>query len=143
MRSTKENTCSQNDKEELRCLIQKLGQKDVKIQIANYLLHLKDNYYEFRNKVADCLQLASEDLDDTEAFEEHYDEVMDLKESNDIMYHAFEAAYEIACGKIDTDDDFYSEYYSENDCMVMQSLHDKIVNMLKAIDLLAVSAGIN
>ena len=87
---------------------------------------LKDNYYEFRNKVADCLQLASEDLDDTEAFEEHYDEVMDLKESNDIMYHAFEAAYEIACGKIDTDDDFYSEYYSENDCMValmeMQSL---------------------
>lgn len=87
---------------------------------------LKDNYYEFRNKVADCLQLASEDLDDTEAFE---------------------AAYEIACGKIDTDDDFYSEYYSENDCMValmeMQSLHDKIVNMLKAIDLLAVSAGIN
>ena len=67
---------------------------------------LKDNYYEFRNKVADCLQLASEDLDDTEAFEEHYDEVMDLKESNDIMYHAFEAAYEIACGKIDTDDDF-------------------------------------
>lgn len=108
---------------------------------------LKDNYYEFRNKVADCLQLASEDLDDTEAFEEHYDEVMDLKESNDIMYHAFEAAYEIACGKIDTDDDFYSEYYSENDCMValmeMQSLHDKIVNMLNAIDLLAVSAGIN
>lgn len=27
--------------------------------------------------------------------------------------------------------------------MEMQSLHDKIVNMLKAIDLLAVSAGIN
>lgn len=72
---------------------------------------------------------------------------MDLKESNNIMYHAFEAAYEIACGKLDTDDDFYSEYYSENDCMValmeMQSLHDKIVNMLKAIDLLAISAGIN
>ena len=40
---------------------------------------LKDNYYEFRNKVADCLQLASEDLDDTEAFEEHYDEVMDME----------------------------------------------------------------
>ena len=28
-----------------------------------------------------------EDLNDTEAFEENYDEVMDLKESNDIMYH--------------------------------------------------------
>lgn len=72
---------------------------------------------------------------------------MDLKESNDIMSNAFEAAYEIACEKIDTDDDFYSEYYSENDCMAalmeMQSLHDKIVNMLKAIDLLAISAGIN
>lgn len=105
---------------------------------------LKDNYYEFRNKVADCLQLASEDLDDTEAFEEHYDEVMDLKESNDIMYHAFEAAYKVACGKIDTDNSYF---FDEKECMnllmEMRSLHDKIVNMLKSIDLLAVSAEIN
>ncbi len=110
------------------------------------LEELKDRYYDFRNCVADFLQAPSEDLDDLEAFEEHYDDVMDLKETNDIIFHVFESAYQIACGKLDTDDDFYSEFYDETDCMralvETQSIHDKIVNMLKAIDLLAASAGI-
>jgi len=105
---------------------------------------LKENYYDFRNEVADCLQSASEDLDDLEAFEENYKNANDLKESNDIMYQAFEAAYKVACGKIDTDNSYF---FDEKECMnllmEMRSLHDKIVNMLKAIDLLAVSAGIN
>jgi hypothetical protein len=105
---------------------------------------LKENYYDFRNEVADCLQSASEDLDDLEAFEENYKNANDLKESNDIMYQAFEAAYKVACGKIDTDNSYF---FDEKECMnllmEMRSLHDKIVNMLKSIDLLAVSAGIN
>lgn len=105
---------------------------------------LKENYYDFRNEVADCLQSASEDLDDLEAFEENYKNANDLKESNDIMYQAFVAAYKVACGKIDTDNSYF---FDEKECMnllmEMRSLHDKIVNMLKAIDLLAVSAGIN
>lgn len=105
---------------------------------------LKENYYDFRNEVADCLQSASEDLDDLEAFEENYKNANDLKESNDIMYQAFEAAYKVACGKIDTDNSYF---FDEKECMnllmKMRSLHDKIVNMLKSIDLLAVSAGIN
>lgn len=105
---------------------------------------LKENYYDFRNEVADCLQSAPEDLDDLEAFEENYKNANDLKESNDIMYQAFEAAYKVACGKIDTDNSYF---FDEKECMnllmEMRSLHDKIVNMLKAIDLLAVSAGIN
>ena len=105
---------------------------------------LKENYYDFRNEVADCLQSASEDLDDLEAFEENYKNANDLKESNDIMYQAFEAAYKEACGKIDTDNSYF---FDEKECMnllmEMRSLHDKIVNMLKSIDLLAVSAGIN
>ena len=71
------------------------------------LEELKDRYYDFRNCVADFLQAPSEDLDDLEAFEEHYDDVMDLKETNDIIFHVFESAYQIACGKLDTDDDFY------------------------------------
>lgn len=105
---------------------------------------LKENYYDFRNEVADCLQSASEDLDDLEAFEENYKNANDLKESNDIMYQAFEAAYKVACGKIDTDNSyFFDEKESMNLLMEMRSLHDKIVNMLKSIDLLAVSAGIN
>ena len=54
---------------------------------------LKENYYDFRNEVADCLQSASEDLDDLEAFEENYKNANDLKESNDIMYQAFEACH--------------------------------------------------
>lgn len=105
---------------------------------------LKENYYDFRNEVADCLQSAPEDLDDLEAFEENYKNANDLKESNDIMYQAFEAAYKVACGKIDTDNSYF---FDEKECMnllmEMRSLHDKIVNMLKSIDLLAVSAGIN
>jgi len=105
---------------------------------------LKENYYDFRNEVADCLQSASEDLDDLEAFEENYKNANDLKESNDIMYQAFEAAYKVACGKIDTNNSYF---FDEKECMnllmEMRSLHDKIVNMLKSIDLLAVSAGIN
>lgn len=105
---------------------------------------LKENYYDFRNEVADCLQSASEDLDDLEAFEENYKNANDLKESNDIMYQVFEAAYKVACGKIDTDNSYF---FDEKECMnllmEMRSLHDKIVNMLKSIDLLAVSAGIN
>jgi len=105
---------------------------------------LKENYYDFRNEVADCLQSASEDLDDLEAFEENYKSANDLKESNDIMYQAFEAAYKVACGKIDTNNSYF---FDEKECMnllmEMRSLHDKIVNMLKSIDLLAVSAGIN
>ena len=105
---------------------------------------LKENYYDFRNEVADCLQSASEDLDDLEAFEENYKNANDLKESNDIIYQAFEAAYKVACGKIDTDNSYF---FDEKECMnllmEMRSLHDKIVNMLKSIDLLAVSAGIN
>lgn len=105
---------------------------------------LKENYYDFRNEVADCLQSASEDLDDLEAFEENYKNANDLKESNDIMYQAFVAAYKVACGKIDTDNSYF---FDEKECMnllmEMRSLHDKIVNMLKSIDLLAVSAGIN
>jgi len=105
---------------------------------------LKENYYDFRNEVADCLQSASEDLDDLEAFEENYKNANDLKESNDIMYQAFEAAYKVACGKIDTDNSYF---FDEKECMnllmEMRSLHDKIVNILKSIDLLAVSAGIN
>lgn len=105
---------------------------------------LKENYYDFRNEVADCLQSASEDLDDLEAFEENYKNANDLKESNDIMYQAFEAAYKVACGKIDTDNSYF---FDEKECMnllmEMRLLHDKIVNMLKSIDLLAVSAGIN
>lgn len=105
---------------------------------------LKENYYDFRNEVADCLQSASEDLDDLEAFEENYKNANDLKESDDIMYQAFEAAYKVACGKIDTDNSYF---FDEKECMnllmEMRSLHDKIVNMLKSIDLLAVSAGIN
>lgn len=105
---------------------------------------LKENYYDFRNEVADCLQSAPEDLDDLEAFEENYKNANDLKESNDIMYQAFVAAYKVACGKIDTDNSYF---FDEKECMnllmEMRSLHDKIVNMLKAIDLLAVSAGIN
>lgn len=105
---------------------------------------LKENYYDFRNEVVDCLQSASEDLDDLEAFEENYKNANDLKESNDIMYQAFEAAYKVACGKIDTDNSYF---FDEKECMnllmEMRSLHDKIVNMLKSIDLLAVSAGIN
>lgn len=105
---------------------------------------LKENYYDFRNEVADCLQSASEDLDDLEAFEENYKNANDLKESNDIMYQAFEAAYKVACGKIDTDNSYF---FDEKECMnllmEMRSLHDKIVNMLKSSDLLAVSAGIN
>lgn len=105
---------------------------------------LKENYYDFRNEVADCLQSASEDLDDLEAFEENYKNANDLKESNDIMYQAFVAAYKVACGKIDTDNSYF---FDEKECMnllmEMRSLHDKIVNMLKTIDLLAVSAGIN
>lgn len=105
---------------------------------------LKENYYDFRNEVADCLQSASEDLDDLEAFEENYKNANDLKESNDIMYQAFEAAYKVACGKIDTDNSYF---FDEKECMnllmEMRSLHDKIVNMLKSIDLLSVSAGIN
>jgi len=105
---------------------------------------LKENYYDFRNEVADCLQSASEDLDDLEAFEENYKNANDLKESNDIMYQAFEVAYKVACGKIDTDNSYF---FDEKECMnllmEMRSLHDKIVNMLKSIDLLAVSAGIN
>ena len=105
---------------------------------------LKENYYDFRNEVADCLQSASEDLDDLEAFEENYKNANDLKESNDIMYQAFEAAYKVACGKIDIDNSYF---FDEKECMnllmEMRSLHDKIVNMLKSIDLLAVSAGIN
>ncbi len=105
---------------------------------------LKENYYDFRNEVADCLQSAQEDLDDLEAFEENYKNANDLKESNDIMYQAFVAAYKVACGKIDTDNSYF---FDEKECMnllmEMRSLHDKIVNMLKAIDLLAVSAGIN
>lgn len=105
---------------------------------------LKENYYDFRNEVADCLQSASEDLDDLEAFEENYKNANDLKESNDIMYQAFEAAYKVACGKIDTDNSyFFDEKESMNLLMEKRSLHDKIVNMLKSIDLLAVSAGIN
>lgn len=105
---------------------------------------LKENYYDFRNEVADCLQSASEDLDDLEVFEENYKNANDLKESNDIMYQAFEAAYKVACGKIDTDNSyFFDEKESMNLLMEMRSLHDKIVNMLKSIDLLAVSAGIN
>lgn len=105
---------------------------------------LKENYYDFRNEVADCLQSASEDLDDLEAFEENYKNANDLKESNDIMYQAFEAAYKVAYGKIDTDNSyFFDEKESMNLLMEMRSLHDKIVNMLKSIDLLAVSAGIN
>ena len=105
---------------------------------------LKENYYDFRNEVADCLQSASEDLDDLEAFEENYKNANDLKESNDIMYQAFEAAYKVACGKIDTDNSyFFDEKESMNLLMEMRSLHDKIVNMLKSIDLLVVSAGIN
>lgn len=105
---------------------------------------LKENYYDFRNEVADCLQSASEDLEDLEAFEENYKNANDLKESNDIMYQAFEAAYKVACGKIDTDNSyFFDEKESMNLLMEMRSLHDKIVNMLKSIDLLAVSAGIN
>lgn len=105
---------------------------------------LKENYYDFRNEVADCLQSASEDLDDLEAFEENYKNANELKESNDIMYQAFEAAYKVACGKIDTDNSyFFDEKESMNLLMEMRSLHDKIVNMLKSIDLLAVSAGIN
>ena len=105
---------------------------------------LKENYYDFRNEVADCLQSASEDLDDLEAFEENYKNANDLKESSDIMYQAFEAAYKVACGKIDTDNSyFFDEKESMNLLMEMRSLHDKIVNMLKSIDLLAVSAGIN
>lgn len=105
---------------------------------------LKENYYDFRNEVADCLQSAPEDLDDLEAFEENYKNANDLKESNDIMYQVFVAAYKVACGKIDTDNSYF---FDEKECMnllmEMRSLHDKIVNMLKAIDLLAVSAGIN
>ena len=105
---------------------------------------LKENYYDFRNEVADCLQSASEDLDDLEAFEENYKNANDLKESNDIMYQAFEAAYKVACGEIDTNNSYF---FDEKECMnllmEMRSLHDKIVNMLKSIDLLAVSAGIN
>ena len=105
---------------------------------------LKENYYDFRNEVADCLQSASEDLDDLEAFEENYKNANDLKESDDIMYQAFEAAYKVACGKIDTDNSYF---FDEKECMnllmEMRSLHDKIVNMLKSIDLLAVSAGLN
>lgn len=105
---------------------------------------LKENYYDFRNEVADCLQSAPEDLDDLEAFEENYKNANDLKESNDIMYQAFVAAYKVACGKIDTDNSYF---FDEKECMnllmEMRSLHDKIVNMLKSIDLLAVSAGIN
>lgn len=105
---------------------------------------LKENYYDFRNEVADCLQSAPEDLDDLEAFEENYKNANDLKESNDIMYQAFVAAYKVACGKIDTDNSYF---FDEKECMnllmEMRSLHDKIVNMLKAIDLLAVSAGIS
>lgn len=105
---------------------------------------LKENYYDFRNEFADCLQSASEDLDDLEAFEENYKNANDLKESNDIMYQAFEAAYKVACGKIDTNNSYF---FDEKECMnllmEMRSLHDKIVNMLKSIDLLAVSAGIN
>lgn len=105
---------------------------------------LKENYYDFRNEVADCLQSAPEDLDDLEAFEENYKNANDLKESNDIMYQAFVAAYKVACGKIDTDNSYF---FDEKECMnllmEMRSLHDKIVNMLKAIDLLVVSAGIN
>lgn len=105
---------------------------------------LKENYYDFRNEVADCLQSASEDLDDLEAFEENYKNANDLKESNDIMYQVFVAAYKVACGKIDTDNSYF---FDEKECMnllmEMRSLHDKIVNMLKSIDLLAVSAGIN
>lgn len=108
------------------------------------LEQLKEDYYDFRNEVADCLQSASEDLDDLEAFEENYKNVNDLKESNDIMYQAFEAAYKVACGKIDTDNSYF---FDEKECMnllmEMWSLHDKIMNMLKSIDLLAVSAGIN
>lgn len=105
---------------------------------------LKENYYDFRNEVADCLQSASEDSDDLEAFEENYKNANDLKESNDIMYQAFEAAYKVACGKINTDNSyFFDEKESMNLLMEMRSLHDKIVNMLKSIDLLAVSAGIN
>ena len=97
---------------------------------------LKENYYDFRNEVADCLQSASEDLDDLEAFEENYKNANDLKESNDIMYQAFEAAYKVACGKIDTDNSyFFDEKESMNLLMEMRSLHDKIVNMLKSIDL--------
>ena len=83
-------------------------------------------------------------MDDLEAFEENYKNANDLKESNDIMYQAFVAAYKVACGKIDTDNSYF---FDEKECMnllmEMRSLHDKIVNMLKAIDLLAVSAGIN